>query len=66
MKQIQMRVSYLNDNKYKNHLNLLRIPPPQASQRHGGAGKFPKIVVLDTPRGCPVGGGGVHHNKKLV
>ena len=36
---------------------VMRVPRLRAYQRHGGAMRF---LVIDPPRGRPVGGGGVH------
>ena len=32
----------------------------RASPRHGGQEVFFKFFVIDPPRGCPIGGGGIH------
>jgi hypothetical protein len=42
--------------------NITMVPCLRASPRHGRARKFQYISVIDPPRGCPFGGGGVHHN----
>jgi hypothetical protein len=31
------------------------------STRHSGQGVFFEVLVFDPRRGCPVGGGGIHH-----
>ncbi len=33
----------------------------RASPRHDGSGGYQNLSVTDPQRGCPIGGGGVHH-----
>jgi hypothetical protein len=60
MKNQTDRNDLLKYGNLKISKELMMAPRLRASPRHGGAGGISKLfLVIDPPRGRPVGGGGV-------